>query len=72
MVEAENGSGECGGGLLVDITAEEGPALALALAQSSRLVPPGCFVKKKKQQLTTVSDARQARVMRLRESAESW
>lgn len=41
MVEAENGSGECGGGLLVDITAEEAPplALALALAESIRLVP---------------------------------
>lgn len=39
MVEAENGRGECGGGLLVDITAEEEPALASelasALAQSS-------------------------------------
>lgn len=28
MVEAENGRGECGGGLLVDITAEEESASA--------------------------------------------
>lgn len=28
MVEAENGKGECGGGLLVDITAGEEPVLA--------------------------------------------
>lgn len=32
MVEAENGRGECGGGLLVDITAGDEPELALALA----------------------------------------
>lgn len=31
MVEAENGKGECGGGLLVDITAGE-PALVLCVS----------------------------------------
>lgn len=66
MVGAENCRGECGGGLLVDITAEGEPALALALAVATwrHLALRG--------PLTTVSDTRQARVVRLRESAESW
>lgn len=37
MVGAENCRGECGGGLLVDITAEGEPVVALALAPSSHL-----------------------------------
>lgn len=40
MVGAENCRGECGGGLLVDITAEGEPALAVALA-AALARPPG-------------------------------
>lgn len=70
MVGAENCRGECGGGLLVDITAEGEPALAAVLALALAVATWRHLALRGP--LTTVSDTRQARVVRLRESAESW
>lgn len=67
MAEAGNCSGECGGGLLVEMTA--GADVSVSWASRGARAPRGPGAAGRS--LTAVADARQAGVVRLREAAEA-